>query len=200
MSQYDKIKRMTLLELLIVIAIIVLLASILLPALKSARLNARTIQCKNNLKQFGIAFTMYLQDYNSTFPWSDNSAWPSAGYWTLEGNNNLQGIMKDYVTNGKVRPTGNKGIWACPLNDHSNWQYMKMGYSYFYGGDGNGANYLSWNWVAGRKLIQCDKPTIRPIMCDEQFGIHGVFVNVLYVDAHVGQNRGGRPEASDINY
>lgn len=86
----------TLIELLVVIAIIAILAAMLLPALSAARERARSANCTNNLKNIGLAISVY-SDINQGAIISYSGASASEGFWNynLQESNSLPGKDTD---------------------------------------------------------------------------------------------------------
>ena len=94
-------KGFTLIELLVVIAIISILAAILFPVFARARENARRASCQSNLKQIGMGFIMYVQDYDERYPMAEWTVSPAVdGAWPV--------ILQPYLKSTQ--------IFHCPSN------------------------------------------------------------------------------------
>ncbi len=96
----------TLIELLVVIAIIAVLVAMLLPALKSARENARTVSCAAQMKQINNALFLYAENYNR-FP---NSFWEGFVGYSYLWNGWYDVVARDQFSNSYQ-------IFICPSDN-----------------------------------------------------------------------------------
>ena len=89
----QKKARFTIMELMIVVAILMILASLLLPALKKARTKAAEVGCRNQLKQIGLLWIQYTDTFDGHLPlsYSSNSNWSSNLYFA--------GLLKPWKEN-----------------------------------------------------------------------------------------------------
>lgn len=172
----------TLIELLVVIAIIAILASMLLPALKSAMASVKNTQCINKLKNIGIAAALYTSDNDSFVAFYKYPLASSDTYWyeVIEGgwlnyitnstkelpkyircplDNTIQGISNNlahsYITNSRLTGSGSGyGIRSTIVNGQV---FMADGAELFYGVVGPSSfNELNVERVATRHRKQAN--------------------------------------------
>ena len=108
----------TLLELLLVIALIAVLAGLLIPVLGRAKATVRSIACRNNLKQWGLATALFAADNEDYLPkdGTPNGTSIEAG-WYVDLPREL-GLpvyrAMSWRTNAAIDP--GRSIWICPAN------------------------------------------------------------------------------------
>jgi len=132
----------TLIELLVVIAIIAILAAMLLPALGKAKERAIRIQCASNLKQWGVATTMYAGDNGERFPANPSSDGASGFAWmALNLNTNF---YPQYLLKNRPGTTGTRrnkqDVLYCPTDE---WHRA-------YESDNIAINLIGYQFLPGR--------------------------------------------------
>jgi prepilin-type N-terminal cleavage/methylation domain-containing protein/prepilin-type processing-associated H-X9-DG protein len=189
-----KHKGFTLIELLVVVAIIAVLVAILLPALNSAREQAKKTVCSTNLRSLGSGHAYYAQD-NSDFYYyvkEDMGYWNFPEYWPKPAAS--QSALPEPLVKGKYTQ---REVFYCPdfLEKVSldtievDWEYHRMGYVTFVN-----------TWEVGihvpypdRKIdrvgnVEPDQVMAQDLSVDyagSRTSSHPVGVNLLFVDGHI---------------
>jgi prepilin-type processing-associated H-X9-DG protein/prepilin-type N-terminal cleavage/methylation domain-containing protein len=112
-------KCFSLIELLIVISIIAILASLLLPALNKARDSAKSISCKSNFKQIGTSFLLYAGDFNGYMIPVANDSY-TGDFWTriMVKYNYL--MKKQFLCPARVGSNYYNAFWRNPSSHIDN--------------------------------------------------------------------------------
>jgi prepilin-type N-terminal cleavage/methylation domain-containing protein len=160
-SVRDKMRRgITLVELLVVLAIVAALAGILYPVGRSFVGKSKEAACLNNLRSLGVALQGYLQDHNSILP-----VLSTARASKLDAAPVLEVVLLDYVET----PTA----FECPADLE---EFDKSGCSYLWNSTQNGLHISKLVFFGIR-----DRPDKIPLISDKE-SWHPNEVNFLYAD------------------
>lgn len=110
----------TLIELLIVIAVVAILAAFLFPVFSHVRERARRTQCLSNLRQLGIATFQYAQDSDDRYPYAGDPSDLNTDVWKTWKNGEYWPAISQMQTNHQTLPNVMAGyvkdrdLWHCP--------------------------------------------------------------------------------------
>ena len=199
---HSKAKAFTLVELLVVVAIIAVLAALYLPATNRAKGKAVRIQCVGNLHQVGLAFQMFAEDHNGRYPMQVSAREGGSKEFTAGGNayRHFQAVSNELVLSK---------VLLCPadkLRKSADWQSLTNdNISYFVGldavsgkpgyllsGDRNITNQTS----AGGNIMYLSTNA----MAGWNSELHNFRGNVLFADGRVEQLDDRRLQAALRNH
>lgn len=164
----------TLLELLVVLAIIGVLAALLLPSLSRAKESARAAACLSNLHQIGLALQLYCQEHGNRLPIMTNATLGSNGLRLAADLPTMDLVLSNYL--------GSVSVLRCPSDTKQ--VFERLGTSYWW-------NHLVNGQPADRiRLLTLElEPHQVPLVMDAE-PFHrargpGKGVNFLYADGHI---------------
>jgi prepilin-type N-terminal cleavage/methylation domain-containing protein/prepilin-type processing-associated H-X9-DG protein len=175
----------TLVELLVVMAIIAVLAGILLPVLSVARERARETECKSNLRQVGMALTMYANRWDDYFPIVHGDDYENPLPPTIEWWEFLEpyGLKRQYMLCASDPHKGNEEVESYVYNGMFAFTKTRPAVK-----DPTGKIIVSERGDAESVLLHTGYPGWKDVelwrekIAEER---HGDFANYLFVDGHV---------------
>lgn len=164
----------TLVELLVVIGIIGILMGMLMPAMSRAKQKAHRISCMNNIRQVGLAATMYTTDYDQEYPRRMHltNGWMFA-LKSYYGNN--------HATNNVNGKEWNSKVLKCPADRWLEWRsYLINGWNDYWAANlpkGEYDRVMNWEYEHGMKDSNIKEPSDTVVFGEKRIGSYHVHMD-----------------------